>query len=114
MSVPKLFVFDLDNCVWFPEMYQLWGHGGAPFRKGKDGDLLDRGGERVYLMGDVRNIISELKTAPKYAESKVAIASRCDEPDWAEECLSLFHLNDGSQLGSVFEFKHIHKVVYFN
>ena len=25
MSVPKLFVFDLDGCCWEPEMYQLWG-----------------------------------------------------------------------------------------
>lgn len=50
--LPKLFVFDLDNCVWFPEMYQLWG-GGSPFREGKNGDLADCSGERVYLMGDV-------------------------------------------------------------
>ena len=28
---PKLYVFDLDNCCWLPEMFQLWGGGGAPF-----------------------------------------------------------------------------------
>ena len=107
--LPKLFVFDLDNCVWFPEMYQLWG-GGSPFREGKNGDLADCSGERVYLMGDVRNIMSELKNDPKYADCKVAIASRCDEPSWADECLNLFKINDGSKLGSVFSYRHIHKV----
>ena len=110
--LPKLFVFDLDNCVWFPEMYQLWG-GGSPFSQGKNGDLKDRSGERVYLMGDVRNIMTELKNDQKYKDCQVAIASRCDEPSWADECLDLFTINDGSKLGSVFSFKHIHKVSFF-
>ena len=30
-ALPKVVVFDLDGCVWDPEMYQLWG-GGAPFK----------------------------------------------------------------------------------
>ena len=30
-ALPKVIVFDLDGCVWDPEMYQLWG-GGAPFK----------------------------------------------------------------------------------
>ena len=24
---PKVIVFDLDGCVWWPEMYMLWGIG---------------------------------------------------------------------------------------
>ena len=92
-------------------MYQLWG-GGSPFSQGKNGDLKDRSGERVYLMGDVRNIMSELKNDQKYKDCQVAIASRCDEPSWADECLDLFTINDGSKLGSVFSFKHIHKVSF--
>ena len=30
-ALPKVVVFDLDGCVWDPEMYELWG-GGAPFK----------------------------------------------------------------------------------
>ena len=30
-ALPKVIVFDLDGCVWDPEMYELWG-GGAPFK----------------------------------------------------------------------------------
>ena len=29
--LPRVLVFDLDGCVWNPEMYELWGRGGAPF-----------------------------------------------------------------------------------
>ena len=29
--LPKVLAFDLDGCVWDPEMYELWGRGGAPF-----------------------------------------------------------------------------------
>ena len=31
MTVPKLMVFDLDGCLWDPEMYELIGCGGSPF-----------------------------------------------------------------------------------
>ena len=34
----------VDGCVWDPEMYELWGSGGAPFKKNKDGTLNDRSG----------------------------------------------------------------------
>ena len=34
-SLPKVVVFDLDGCVWDPEMYELWGSGGAPFKASK-------------------------------------------------------------------------------
>ena len=47
---PKVVVFDLDGCVWYPEMYMLWG-GGAPFNTQPNGDLKDRSGSKCYLMG---------------------------------------------------------------
>jgi magnesium-dependent phosphatase-1 len=49
-SRPKVVVFDLDGCVWYPEMYMLWG-GGAPFKTQSNGDLKDRAGQKCYLMG---------------------------------------------------------------
>ena len=85
-KVPKVFVFDLDGCCWDPEMYELWG-GGAPFKENKDGSLSDKNGTRVQLLGDVKNILHELKTDPKWSDSIVAVASTCDEPRWAKECI---------------------------
>ena len=88
---PLMYVFDLDGCVWDPEMYQLWG-GGAPFAADpqREGDLLDCKGTKVYLMADVRRIWRMLHEDPAYADARVAVASCCDEPGWADECLSKF------------------------
>ena len=134
-SVPKLLVFDLDGCVWEPEMYELIGNGGSPFTINiEDGNLTDTSGNLVELMGDVRkimhgknicftqlhkylllypmstnllgslweNCISELKCDPKWSETIVAIASKCNEPNWAHECLDKFELPDKVKLRSVF------------
>ena len=49
---PKVVVFDLDGCLWEPEMYELWG-GGAPFSDNGDGTLADRSDVTVRLLGAV-------------------------------------------------------------
>jgi len=100
--VPKAVVFDLDGCCWDPEMYELWG-GGAPFKENKDGTLSDKNGTKVHLLGDVKNILHELKTDPKWADSIVAVASTCDEPKWAKECIRKFTVGDGLTMFDVFD-----------
>ena len=58
MTVPKLMVFDLDGCLWDPEMYELLGCGGSPFTlRPEDGNLVDKSGNRTELIGDVRKIM---------------------------------------------------------
>ena len=99
--LPKVVVFDLDGCCWDPEMYELWG-GGSPFKQNKDGTLSDRSGTRVHLLGDVKNILYELKTDPKWKDSIVAVASTCDAPEWARECLRKFPVGDGLTMSDVF------------
>ena len=49
-ALPKAVVFDLDGCLWYPDMYMLWG-GGAPFTEGGSGELTDRAGQRVQMLG---------------------------------------------------------------
>jgi len=99
--VPKVFVFDLDGCCWDPEMYELYG--GAPFKENKDGTLSDRNGTRVHLLGDVKNILYELKTDPKWSGSIVAVASTCDEPKWARECIKKFSVGGDLKMFDVFQ-----------
>eukprot|EP00913_Durusdinium_trenchii_P027590 g25878.t1 len=51
MAVPKLVVFDLDACCWYPEMYML--RRGAPFAATSDPNvLMTCGKEKVRLLGD--------------------------------------------------------------
>ena len=106
--VPKVVAFDLDATLWYPEMYQLWG-GGAPFKKQADGTLLDKSGTKCYMMGDTAAIIRELKTDPKWKDTKVAYCSCTDEPSWADECMLKFEVGDGITLQSAVDIKEIFK-----
>jgi magnesium-dependent phosphatase 1 len=97
-ALPKLVVFDLDGCLWRPEMYELLyysGGAGAPFTP-SDNDpniLLTRRGEPVYLLGNVRQVMEELYLEPKWNDVKVGISSRTDQPDWARELLQKFQVD---------------------
>ena len=97
---PRVVVFDLDGCVWYPEMYMLWG-GGSPFTTQPNGDLVDSSGRKTYLMGAVREIFQELHTEPQWKGAKVGIASSCDEPSWARECLKKFTVGSGTPLQAI-------------
>ena len=48
-----------DGCVWDPEMYELWGGGGAPFKQNKDGTLIDKAGRFLSIsnihLGNINN-----------------------------------------------------------
>lgn len=92
--MPKVVVWDLDGTIWAPEMYQL--PGGAPFQVSEDG-LRDRRGQSVRLLGDVRQILREFN-----GQMQFAVASTCDYPDWARECLRKFTVWDRTALGDVF------------
>ena len=90
---PKVVVFDLDGCLWDPEMYMLSWRGGAPFEP--DGDaMLSQSGERVVLLGAAREILRELRTTDDWSATKVAISSRTDEPAWAAELLDKFRVDE--------------------
>jgi magnesium-dependent phosphatase 1 len=82
-------------------MYHLWGSGGSPFTKREDGDLNDASGTKVYLMGYVRQLMHQLKTDPKWSSTAVAVASCCDEPRWAAECIEKFEVGDGITLRDI-------------
>jgi magnesium-dependent phosphatase 1 len=92
--VPRIVVFDLDACCWTPEMYQLGR--GAPFRYDVARcEAIASDGEKVRLLGDVRAIWEELHSGERWRQTEVAIASRCDEPQWARELLGKFEVLPG-------------------
>jgi magnesium-dependent phosphatase 1 len=94
-AVPKLVVFDLDGCLWRPEMYELVhfsGGKGAPFRPSEHDKnvLLTVAGEPVHLLKDVREVMRELYLDPQWQSVMVGISSRTDAPHWARELLQKF------------------------
>lgn len=72
-------------------------------------DFQDRSNETVYLMADVKSIMHELGTSEKWRNSIVAVASCCDEPKWAVECINKFPIGDDLTLEDVFKHKEIYK-----
>ena len=82
---------------------QLWGGGGSPFKPTSDGNCQDRSGTKVEIMADLRPILEEVKTDPKWKETKVAVASSCDEPSWARECIQLIQINSNIKLKNIFD-----------
>ena len=105
--LPKVVVFDLDGCLWRPEMYELiWFSGGkgAPFRIDEENPdvLLTRGDETVYLLGDVREVMRELHLDEMWRGARVGISSRTDEPSWARELLTKFRVDCGDSCGGTF------------
>ena len=94
---------------------------GAPFSATADPTVLKTaGGQAVRLLGNVANIwkafgptvscngmqgcqpiilsLQEVHRSPAFANTRVGVASRCDEPDWGRECLRKFMV-EASVLG---------------
>ena len=115
---PALVVFDLDACCWcvlararsaardatliasthrnlrYPEMYMM--SSGAPFRKTGDLNVMEScKGEAVKLLGMTRPVWALLVGTERFRRTRVAVASRCDEPAWARELLKMFEAEPG-------------------
>ena len=89
-------------------MYMLWG-GGAPFKEGKNGELVDCSGSKVVMLGAVPEVLYEIKTASKWQGTLCAVASCTDEPSWAQECMHKFVVGDGLSIKECIDREEIYK-----
>lgn len=87
MLYPSLVVFDLDMCVWSPEMYTLSDLPTTEFRgpliKGDEESegviSVLSGGDQIKLFPDARKVLQEFYQN-KYPGMRLAIASSADTP----------------------------------
>ncbi|KAI9027785.1 magnesium-dependent phosphatase-1 [Hyaloraphidium curvatum] len=106
MRLPRLVVFDLDGLLWSPEIYELWGSGGSPFRLDpKSLDCTDRSGTHVRLIGHSRAALLQLSRLRP--DVLVGISSKTDEPSWARECLATMEVEKGVKVADVLEPKAV-------
>lgn len=49
----------------------------------------------------------ELHRSEAFRETRVAVASRCDEPEWGRECLKKFMVEEGVSMWDVAEKGHL-------
>ena len=87
-AVPSLVVFDLDNTLWTPELYQL--------RKLQRNNQFPVAHKDVKLYPAAWDVIQKIRNDPdgKFADTKFAIASRTKCGDWAHDLLDQFELKD--------------------
>lgn len=84
-ALPPLIVFDLDNTLWTPELYQL-----------RQIERLKRfpvAGKDVKLFQVADDIIQQIRTG-KYPGTKFAVASRTKSVEWAQNLLDQFDLRE--------------------
>jgi len=82
---------------------------GAPFRREEGGRLvIDCRGEQVRLMGVSHDIMHELVTRDHFKGTKVAYVSRCDIPEWADDCMHLFEAAPGMSLRQLADYVEIY------
>ena len=130
LSQLQLVVFDLDFCVWKPEMYQIQG---PPIltpmktfekkkRKAKTQPsslqltptskkgmtVTDRAGTPITVFDGASFALSEINKMKKQDNNiQTAVASSTDKPPWARQCLEWMLVEDGSTLASCFDYTEI-------
>jgi hypothetical protein len=117
LSHLQLVVFDLDFCIWKPEMYQIQG---PPVltpvkmfekkkRKAKTQPsslqltptsqksmtVTDRAGTPITLFDGASFALSEINKMKKQDNIQTAVASSTDKPPWAQQCLEWMLVEDG-------------------
>lgn len=132
-DLPSMIVFDLDDCLWTPEMHELSGMPSIPVegpldpsdinselgtvgmkipsrrRRGKNKGF-DWGGdgeEVVELYPGARLVLRELVTNPKYAAVKIAVASSSLEPSYSRACIKGIEIVDGMCMGDLISYSQI-------
>jgi len=88
-AMPSLIVFDLDNTLWTPELYQL--------RKLQRNNQFPVANKDVKLYPAAFEILQQIRTSennPAFANTKFAIASRTKSGEWAHDLLEQFGIRD--------------------
>ena len=79
-DVPKLIIFDLDDTVWYPELYMMCG---APWTRDELGRVTDVCDEELSIYPAAREAIAMILRHEAFAGTRVAVASRTNRGRWA-------------------------------
>ena len=85
-NAPKLIVFDLDNTVWTPELYQL--------RKLQRNNRFPVANKDVKLYPPIQTIVERKNKNNNTNNTKFAIASRTKSVEWAHDLLDQFGIKE--------------------
>ena len=119
MRLPKLIVFDLDDCLWTPEMHELYGLPSIPIQgllipddpkqplRGTIGLKVPNSHQVVELYPGARQTLYTLATDPRYSSVELAVASSSLEPSYSHACLEAIEILPGRTLRNLFAYDQI-------
>lgn len=102
MAAPSLVVFDLDECMWSPETFELKG----PFEKAADGRVLDTEGVELKLYPGALRALQQVHS--DMPATRVAVASAGRFADWARGAMHMFEVVSGVTFADMVAFCEIH------
>ncbi|KAL3923486.1 MAG: hypothetical protein SGARI_006207 [Bacillariaceae sp.] len=117
--LPTMIVFDLDDCLWSPEMHELYSKPTIPVRgilnphcpkeDQKEGvvGLSNQHGDTVRLYDGARRALYALVTDPLYSDVTIAVASTSLEPSYSHACLEGIEVLPGRKLRDVIQYDEI-------
>ena len=85
-AFPSMIVFDLDNTIWTPELYQLRTH--------ERSGITPVAGKHVRLFEGSQAIIDAIRRGDYPTGTKFAVASRTKSVEWAHDLLEQFRLRE--------------------
>jgi Acid Phosphatase len=113
--LPSLIVLDLDDCLWTPEMHELYGKPSKPVQgvlnphKPQSEQvqgvvaLSNSHGQTVTIYEGGRRALYELVTDPQYKGVKIAVASTSLEPSYSYACLEAIEVLPGRTIMDVIQ-----------
>eukprot|EP00555_Chaetoceros_dichaeta_P003766 CAMPEP_0198249564 /NCGR_PEP_ID=MMETSP1447-20131203/1059_1 /TAXON_ID=420782 /ORGANISM="Chaetoceros dichaeta, Strain CCMP1751" /LENGTH=195 /DNA_ID=CAMNT_0043934235 /DNA_START=216 /DNA_END=803 /DNA_ORIENTATION=+ len=116
-----MIVFDLDDCLWSPEMYTLHAKPSIPVKgdlyinperqeSEREIGIVGMGvprGPTVQLFDGARKALREIALDPKYEGVIVAAASSSEEPTYSHACLEGIEVLPGLFMRDMFQYDQI-------
>lgn len=93
-KIPELIIFDLDNTLWTPELYQL--------RKLQRANQVPVAGKDVKLMSGTERILEDYLPALQAKGVQFGVASRTKSVEWAHALLGQFGLTQSFHFIEIF------------
>ncbi|CAM9859981.1 unnamed protein product, partial [Choristocarpus tenellus] len=87
-----------------PELYQLRG---SPFSR-SGGKVVDCMGAKIDLFPGVRDILMDIETQERFSGTRIAAASRGNQPRWVNELMDLLELREGVKMSDVFDLVEVY------
>eukprot|EP00931_Biecheleriopsis_adriatica_P083181 TRINITY_DN56737_c0_g1_i1.p1 TRINITY_DN56737_c0_g1~~TRINITY_DN56737_c0_g1_i1.p1 ORF type:complete len:182 (-),score=37.46 TRINITY_DN56737_c0_g1_i1:4-549(-) len=105
--LPELIVFDLDACLWSPEMYELRA---SPTTYSSERGGVIAGRDTVRLFPGAKVVLKRLLTDDSFKDVRIGVASSTTEPAFASTCLEVLPV-DGARpekLAQMISFRQIY------